>query len=381
MKPPFEVAEILQQNWNSIDDGELMLNSWQLRTLSAIKRCRTALLGGHVDLCSSCGYIQISYNSCRNRHCPKCQANKKEQWIQQRQSELLPVPYYHVVFTIPETLNVYALQYPKEIYSILFKASWKTIEAFSKDKKWIAAKMGMIAILHTWGQNLSLHPHLHCIVPGGGVNKQGKWKIAKVLKTGKASKILFPVKAISKVFRGKFVALLKKELPQIPYRFYPKLYKHKWVVYAKRPFGGPKQVIEYLGRYTHKIAISNHRIKNISNNSISFTYKDYRQEGKKKTMSLTQKEFIRRFVLHILPKRFVRIRHYGILSSYWKRNKLSELQNKLDFTPPVQVIQTKNHQCPKCKNHSLHVIFEFDARGPPKYWLEKIKKYKEKNIK
>jgi predicted Zn-ribbon and HTH transcriptional regulator len=381
MKPPFEVAEILQNNWKSIANGTLKLNSWQLRTLSAIKRCRTALLGGHIDLCSSCGYIQISYNSCRNRHCPKCQANKKEQWIQQRQSELLPVPYYHVVFTIPETLNVYALQYPRAVYSILFKASWQTIEAFSKDKKWIAAKMGMVAILHTWGQNLSLHPHLHCIVPGGGVNKQGKWKTAKVLKTGKASKILFPVKAISKVFRGKFVALLKKELPQIPYRFYPKRYKHKWVVYAKRPFGGPKQVIEYLGRYTHKIAISNHRIKNISNNSVSFTYKDYRQEAKKKTMSLTQKEFIRRFALHILPKRFVRIRHYGILSSYWKRNKLSELQDKLDFIPPAQLIQTKNHQCPKCKNHSLQVIFEFDARGPPKYWLEKIKKYKEKNIK
>lgn len=381
MQPQFEVAEILQNNWNSIDNGVLKLNSWQLRTLSAIKRCRTAQLGGHIDSCSSCQHIQISYNSCRNRHCPKCQANKKEQWILKRQSELLPVPYYHVVFTIPETLNVYALQYPREIYSILFKASWQTIEAFSKDKKWIAAKMGMIAILHTWGQNLSLHPHLHCIVPGGGVNKQGKWKTAKVLKTGKASKILFPVKAISKVFRGKFVALLRKELPQLPYRFYPKLYKHKWVVYAKRPFGGPKQVIEYLGRYTHKIAISNHRLKSLSNNSVSFTYKDYRQEGKNKTMSLTQKEFIRRFSLHILPKRFVRIRHYGILSSYWKRKKLSELQDKLDFTPPIQLMQTKNHQCPKCKKHSLQVIFEFDARGPPTYWLEKIKKYKKKNIK
>ena len=378
MQPPFEVAEILQDNWNTIDNGELKLNSWQLRTLSAIKRCRTALLGGHIDLCSSCGHIQISYNSCRNRHCPKCQANKKEQWILKRQSELLPVAYYHVVFTIPDTLNEYALQYPKEIYSILFKASWKTIEAFSKDKKWIAAKMGMIAILHTWGQNLSLHPHLHCIVPGGGVNQQGKWKTANVVKS---SKILFPVKAISKVFRGKFVALLKKELPQIPHRFYPKLYKYKWVVYAKRPFGGPKQVIEYLGRYTHKIAISNHRIKSVSNNSVSFTYKDYRQEAKKKTMSLTQKEFIRRFALHILPKRFVRIRHYGILSSYWKRKKLRELQDKLDFTPPVQLMQTKNHQCPKCKNHSLQVIFQFDVRGPPTYWLEKIKKYKEMNIK
>ncbi len=381
MLPQFEVADLLQKNWKSIENKELNFNSWQVRTLGAIKRCRTAALGGHVDSCSSCGYLQISYNSCRNRHCPKCQGNKQEQWVQQRQSELLPVPYYHVVFTIPDTLNVYALQYPKELYAILFKASWQTIEVFSKDKKWVGAKMGMITILHTWGQNLSLHPHLHCIVPGGGVTKQGKWKTAKVLKSGKGSKILFPVKAMSIVFRGIFVGLLKKELPQIPYEFYPKLYKHKWVVYAKRPFGSPKHVIEYLGRYTHKIAISNHRIKSISNDRVSFTYKDYRQGGRKKTMSLTQKEFIRRFSLHILPKRFVRIRHYGILSSFWKRKKLKELQAALNFIPAIQVIQTKNHQCPKCKSHSLKVVFQFDARGPPKYWLKKIKKHNKKNIK
>lgn len=381
MLPQFEVADLLQNNWNSIETKELKLNSWQLRTLSAIKRCRTAGLGGHIDSCSSCGYIQISYNSCRNRHCPKCQGNKTEQWIQKRQSELLPVAYYHVVFTIPATLNVYALQYPKELYSILFKASWQTIEAFSKDKKWVAAKMGMIAILHTWGQNMSLHPHLHCIVPGGGVNKQGKWKTAKAVQSAKASKILFPVKAMSVVFRGKYVALLKKELPQIPYEFYPKLYKHKWVVYAKRPFGGSKQVIEYLGRYTHKIAISNHRIKNIANDKVTFTYKDYKQGAKKKTMTLSQKEFIRRFSLHILPKRFVRIRHYGILSSYWKREKLSELQASLNFTSSIEGSQTKNQQCPKCKKHSLKVVLQFDARGPPKYWLKKIEKHNIKNIK
>lgn len=381
MLPQFEVADLLQNNWNSIENKALGLNSWQVRTLSALKRCRTAGLGGHIDSCSSCGYLQISYNSCRNRHCPKCQGHKQEAWVQKRQSELLPVPYYHIVFTLPDSLNVYALQYPKELYAILFKASWQTIEAFSKDKKWVSAKIGMIAILHTWGQNLSLHPHLHCIVPGGGVNKQGKWKTAKVLKSGKASKILFPVKAMSKVFRGKFVALLRKNLPQIPYAFYPKLYKHNWVVYAKRPFGGPKQVIEYLGRYTHKIAISNHRIKDISNDKVSFTYKDYRKQAKKKTMSLTQKEFIRRFSLHILPKGFVRIRHYGILSSFWKREKLKELQASLNFKPPTQIVQTKNHQCPKCKNHSLQVVFQFDARGPPKYWLKKIEKHNKKNIK
>ncbi len=380
MKPRFEVAEILQNNWISIEHKEIKLNTWQLRTLSAIKSCRTAKLGGHIDSCSSCGYIQISYNSCRNRHCPKCQGHKTEEWVQARHSELLPVAYFHVVFTIPDTLNAYALQYPKELYSILFKSSWQTIDAFSKDKQWVGAKMGMIGILHTWGQNLSLHPHLHCIVPGGGVTEQGRWKTAKVLKSGKVSKILFPVKAMSKVFRGKFIALLRKEIPQIPYEFYPQLYDHKWVVYAKRPFGGPKQVIEYLGRYTHKIAISNHRIKNISKDSVTFTYKDYRHKAKQKIMTLTQKEFIRRFSLHILPKRFVRIRHYGILSSYWKREKLKELQVSLDFTPLTQTIQTKNHQCPKCKNHSLQIVFQFDSRGPPKNWLNRIKKYNKQNI-
>ena len=370
------MADILQKNWHLIEDKTLKLNTWQIRTLSAIKRCRTSGLGGHIDSCSACGYLQLSYNSCRNRHCPKCQGHKKEQWIQQRQKELLPVKYYHVVFTIPDTLNKYALRYPKRLYAILFKASWQTIETFSKDKKWVHAKMGMIAILHTWGQNLSLHPHLHCIVPNGGINKQGNWK------TGKSkSKILFPVKAMSTVFRGKFITLLRKEIKEIPYDFYPTLYKHKWVVYAKQAFGGPNQVIEYLGRYTHKIAISNHRIKSVKDNRVTFKYKDYKQSGKSKFMSLSQKEFIRRFALHILPKRFVRIRHYGILSSYWKREKLKALQNDLHFVPVIQEIKTENHQCPKCKKDTLKIIFQFDARGPPKKWLTKLKKYKLKNIK
>jgi hypothetical protein len=381
MLPQYEVADILQNNWKSIDNGALNLNSWKVRTLRAIKDCRTKALGGHIDACSSCRHIQISYNSCRNRHCPKCQGNKKEEWIQKRHAELLPVPYYHVVFTIPDTLNAYTLQYPREIYTILFKASWQTIEAFGKDNKWIGAKMGMIAILHTWGQNLSFHPHLHCIVPGGGVNKQGKWKTAKVVSSGKPSKILFPVKAMSKVFRGKFVDLLKKEMPQIPYNFYPKLYKHNWVVYAKRPFGGPKQIIEYLGRYTHKIAISNHRIVKIENNQVTFTYKDYKENAKKKTMTLNAKEFIRRFALHILPKNFVRMRHYGILSSYWKRKKLTKLQEKLNFKPVINKIQTKNHLCPKCKNHTLEIIFKFDERGPPSNWRKLIKMHNKMNIK
>ena len=210
-------------------------------------------MGGHVDACSSCGNITISYNSCRNRHCPKCQGNKRQQWIEARESELLPVKYFHVVFTLPEIINKIAIYEPRIIYDTLFEAAWKTIEIFSKDEKYLGAKSGMISILHTWGQNLMLHPHLHCIVPGGGVDAQGKW-----LATKKSNgKWLFPVKAMSKIFRAKYVSILRNKI-KLEQSYYNDMFKSEWVVFAKRPFGSPKSVIEYLGRYTHKIAISNH---------------------------------------------------------------------------------------------------------------------------
>lgn len=360
MQPEFEVADVLRIVSDKIE--HFGLNTWQLRTLSSVRRCRTAALGGHIDACDACGNLSISYNSCRNRHCPKCQGNKREDWIQARTTELLPVPYFHVVFTLPESINSLAMHQPKIVYDILFEATWETLQCFGKAK---ALQMGMIAVLHTWGQQLSLHPHLHCIVPGGGVDKNGQWT-----NTRTDGKFLFPVKALSKVFRAKYCEKLKSKLPIDYEKIRQELWQKPWVVFAKRPFGNSKSVIEYLGRYTHKIAISNHRIKNIDAQNVHFEYKDYRQEGKKKTMVLTHQEFIRRFALHILPKRFVKIRHYGFLSSTWKRQKLALLQAKLQVKL-LERVEKKPFlpKCACCKTGNLHRIAVFDTRGPPAWYL------------
>lgn len=309
MQPQFEVADVLRKIGSKNENYGL--NTWQLRTLCVLKKCRTAELGGHIDACDSCGKISISYNSCRNRHCPKCQGNKREDWIQARSTELLPVPYFHVVFTLPDSINSLAVHQPKIVYDTLFEAAWETLQSFGKAKE---MQMGMIAVLHTWGQQLSLHPHLHCIVPGGGVDKEGLWKNSRT-----DGKFLFPVKALSRVFRAKYCEKLKAKIPIGYEQIRQELWQKPWVIFAKRPFRSPKSVVEYLGRYTHKIAISNHRIKNIDAQNVTFDYKDYRMAGVKKQMALTHQEFIRRFALHILPKRFVKIRHYGFLSSTSKR--------------------------------------------------------------
>lgn len=355
MQPSCQVADVLHSLGNKVDI--LGFNTWQLRTLSAIRRCRTAAMGGHIDACDSCGVIRISYNSCRNRHCPKCQGHKREAWIQTRKDELLPVPYFHVVFTSPNELNGLALYAPKQVYDILFKAAWDTLATFGKNK---GVQMGMVCVLHTWGQNLILHPHLHCIVPGGGIDKSGKWMNIRA-----DGRFLFPVKAMSKVFRAKYVAALRKT------DLYTKelstaLFAKPWVVYAKRSFAHADSVVEYLGRYTHKIAISNRRITAIENGDITFTYKDYRTGGQVKEMTLKQEEFIRRFAQHILPKRFVRIRHYGILSSTWKRSKLKVLQQKMRpvATKPKDK-QTHQGRCPCCREGRLITLLYFDRRGPP----------------
>jgi secreted Zn-dependent insulinase-like peptidase len=355
-----EVADVLQKLGKRIET--LGLNTWQLHTLSSIKRCRTAELGGHIDTCDECGKQTISYNSCRNRHCPKCQGNKREDWIQARMHELLPVPYFHVVFTLPDSINSLAIHQPKIVYNILFDATWETLQQFGKNK---GVQMGMIAVLHTWGQQLSLHPHLHCIVPGGGVNKEGQWQNSR-----SDGKFLFPVKALSKVFRAKFCEKLKEKEPIKYEQIRHDLWKKPWVVFAKKPFGSSKSVVEYLGRYTHKIAISNHRIKSIDNQNVTFDYKDYRVAGVKKQMTLTHGEFIRRFALHILPKRFVKIRHYGFLSSTWKRQKLKLLQEKLQVKV-LEKVEKKPFlpKCPCCKTGNLHRIAIFDQRGPPAWYL------------
>jgi len=361
MRPVCEVADILQQLGNGIET--IGLNTHQLRTLSAIRVCRTPALGGHVDACDQCGIVRISYNSCRNRHCPKCQGHRREQWIQQRTHELLPCTYYHVVFTLPHQLHTLALYQPKLLYDALFHAAWQTINQFGHNT---GVQLAMIAVLHTWGQQLCLHPHLHCIVPGGGVDAQGNWK-----KKIRSNKYLFPVKALSKVFRAKYVAQLREQGSNDK-SFIESLFKQDWVVYAKRPFGGPAQVIEYLGRYTHKVAISNHRIQSVEDGSVSFVYKDYASGATQKLLTLTQAEFIRRFAMHILPHRFVRIRHYGILSSTWKRVKLTALRQRLHLSCKKPEIKTKLKKCPCCKTGTLITLLTFDRRGPPREYLPAV---------
>ena len=367
-RPLYQVADVLERNGALL--SKYTSNTWQLRTLHALRKCRTAALGGHIDRCDNprCNRLHLSYNSCRNRHCPKCQGHKREQWIRAREKELLNVPYFHVVFTLPDTVNQLCLYAPKQVYTILFKTAWSVLRDFGANPKFLGAGMGMVSILHTWGQNLGLHPHLHCIVPGGGISGKGKWKYAK-----NKGKYLFPVKQMGKVFRARFVETLRKDFDE-PRTFYDKLFAKDWVVYAKRPFAGPQNVVEYLGRYTHKIAISNHRIRSLANGKVTFTAKDYRRGGAKQLLSLSDTEFIRRFSLHVLPKGFVRIRHYGILSSSKKKIILPLLMAETGQRPPKQESPPILHRrCPMCKEGILVTVFMFDNRGPPKNWITKLK--------
>ena len=363
----YEVAHVLERNAFHLENYGY--NAWQLRTLHAIRKCRTAAMGGHIDCCDNpaCNAIHISYNSCRNRHCPKCQGHKRELWIRNREAELLPVPYFHVVFTLPDRLNALALSDPKILYTILFKTAWDVIKGFGANPKNIGAQMGMIGMLHSWGQNMALHPHLHCIVPGGGISKSGTWKSARA-----KGKYLFCVKAMSRVFRAKFVAHLRSAF-DLPQSFYDALFAKSWVVYCKQQFYGPAQVIEYLGRYTHKIAISNHRIKSLDHGKVLFSAKDYRRGGKTHHIALDDTEFIRRFTLHVLPKGFVRIRHFGFLSSRNKKLMLGELQMVVGTIKDVPKPDILLNKCQKCKIGNRIIIHVFDGRGPPKAILNKLK--------
>ena len=375
MKPRYEIAGILEQYGEAFRNRN-KLSAHQLRVLSAIEQCRTSALGGHKDACDQCGHIRITYNSCRNRHCPKCQTTDRERWIMDRENDLLPVKYFHVVFTLPDTLNSLCMHYPKILYDNLFQAAWETIRGFSINPKFTGADAGMIAILHTWGQNLSLHPHLHCIVPGGGLTIRNQWKQAR-----NNGKYLFPVEEMSNVFRAKFVAKLrqwnKENNLSIKKKLFQDLFKKNWVVYCPPSIENPSRVIEYLARYTHKIAISNHRLENINDGKIVFRYKDYRDAAKQKIMTLDSMEFIRRFTLHILPPGYRRIRHYGILSS---RNKTKSIQCVRSFfgvpapTPKsrdwkeISKIRTgfDPDLCPRCKKGRMQLVEHYlPKRGPP----------------
>jgi hypothetical protein len=370
-RPVHEVAHII--NSVKADLPVIVNNGWKERTLYALSRCRTSAMGGHIDRCdySECNKLHMSYNSCRNRHCPKCQGHQREEWVQKREEELLNVPYFHVVFTLPDHLNGLCLSKPETLYSMLFKTAWAVIDGFGQNHTFLGAQTGMIAVLHTWGSDMSLHPHLHCIVPAGGVTESGKWKHSK-----SNGKFLFPVKSMSKVFRAKFLDQLNKS-EMLDAGLHEKLTSKPWVVYAKRPFAGPQQVIGYLGRYTHKIAISNHRITEVGSDSVSFTVKDYRNGGKKGTCTLLKTEFIRRFAMHILPRGFVRIRHYGMLSSTGKRKHLESIREQ---TGKVDLVIDRGPVllglCPYCKQGKLVTISVFRDRGPPRHLLEQITKQK-----
>lgn len=356
MQPAYEVADVLRHT----NFSQLNLYAQQQKTLRLLQQCRTAALGGHVDACDQCAHVRISYNSCRNRHCPKCQGNKRQEWIEKREADLLPCTYYHLVFTLPQQLNPLALHAPALVYNALFAAAWQTLNQFGNNA---GVQLGMIAILHSWGQNLSLHPHLHCIVPGGGIDQHGRWQ-----KQIRSNKYLFSVKALSTVFRAKYVQQLREAGIEDKVLI-ESLFKQHWVVYAKRPFGGPPQVIEYLGRYTHKVAISNHRLQKVTDTEVTFGYKDYKADGITKQMTLTNEEFTRRFAQHILPYRYVRIRHYGILSSSWKRGRLQQLQADLKVLPKPVASKTMLPKCPCCKTGTMITIEVFGKRGPPAKYL------------
>jgi len=322
-----ELQDIFAQHGKAYQLNHKLLAN-QLKVMRAIENCRTSALGSHIDACDECGFIHVSYNSCRNRNCPKCQTLSKERWIEARKDELLNVGYFHVVFTIPDTLNPVACQNQRLVYDILFKAAAETLAELSADKKYLGAQIGFTEILHTWGQNLMHHPHIHCIVPGGGLNACGKWVNSR-------KKFFIPVKVLSRKFRGKFLYFLKQAKLEfhgsISYLqdtgvfndFISSLYQKEWIVYCKPPFKNAGHVVEYLGRYTHRVAISNNRILKLEEGLVTFKWRDYRDDNKQKTMTLTADEFIRRFLIHVLPRGFTKIRHYGFLSP---RNKTTKLK-------------------------------------------------------
>ena len=342
--------------------------------MHAIENCRSSALGCHVDQCDSCGHTEVSYNSCRDRHCPKCQGSRRRKWVENRMNDLLPVEYYHVVFTLPDAIFPMCLFNQKVIYNLLFEASSETLLKFGQDEKWLGGKIGFFGILHTWGQTICMHPHIHFIVPGGGIDTNGHWVPAR-----HKDRFLFPVRAMSRVFRAKFITGLKRAYENVQLSFPGELAKwesskgfmswiyalcsNHWIVYAKPPFGDAEQVVNYLGRYTHRVAISNRRIRSIDNARVVFTYKDYADKNKVKELSLTAAEFIHRFLYHILPKGFHKIRHYGFLAN-GRRKKLQQVAEYLlafddsHDEPDSQTLTVKTCgiPCPVCGRTRWHCI-------------------------
>jgi len=349
-----------------IERNQAWLRWTHIKVLLALVRCRTAALGGHLDECARCGYrATISYNSCRNRHCPKCQTNARERWIQARRRELLPSPYVHVVFTLPPQLAALALQNKKVIYGLLLRASAETLLEVARNPRHLGAEIGFFSVLHTWNQKLQLHPHVHCVVPAGGLSlDHTRWLRSR-------PHFFLPIQVLRRVFRGKFVAALKSAFqhgqlhlsgnlalltqPKIFASWLRPLFRKDWIVYSKPPFGGPEYVLQYLGRYTHRVAISNHRLLSFANGQVTFRWRDSADHNQQKLMTVSLDEFLRRFLLHLLPKGFVRIRHFGLLANCRRSTLLPLCLAALGSVPSQIEPETSSTQeseplwrCPKC---------------------------------
>jgi hypothetical protein len=382
-RPPWEVADVIRRADSRVGSRHRDCLTWpQVKVLNAIERCRTAALGGHRDRCTRCGYEAISYNSCRNRHCPKCQTNAREKWLADRQQELLPVNYYHLVFSVPHALVPLIWQNQKPLFKLLFEASAATLLEIAADPKHLGAEIGFLSVLHTWGQTLQRHPHVHCVVPGGGLSPDHLQWIRS------PPNFFLPVKVLSRVFRGKFVAGLKRLFRQRKLAFYGTclplaneqafhaflrtLFREDWVVYAKRPFGGPEHVLHYLARYTHRVAISNHRIIDVTDTHVTFRWKDYAHHSKQRKMTLSLEEFLRRFLDHVLPKGLPRIRYFGFLANRRRGELLPLCRSLLAAAPPVETAgtddQTPLWRCPLCQG-PMQIVEVLTANQIP--WAER----------
>jgi hypothetical protein len=385
MRPVLEVADIFRRHGDAFRAAQgSRLSQAQRRVMAAIEACRTAALGGHVEQCEDCGEVRVAYNSCRNRHCPKCQGLTRAQWLADRRAELLPVAYFHLVFTMPAPLAAIALQNKAVVYDILFKAAAETVRTIGADPKYLGAETGMIAILHSWGQTLTHHPHVHCIVPGGGLAPDGRWVACR-------PGFFLPVHVLSRLYRRLFLERLFEAFdagklnffgdlaalaaPAAFARYLAPLRRIAWVVYVKRPFGGAEQVLDYLGRYTHRVAIANSRLLACEDDRVCFRWKDYRARDKAKTMMLAVDEFIRRFLLHVLPNQFRRIRHFGFLANACRAAKLARLRAALAIPEPTPVAEPTDYReryalligrridlCPCCGGRMVEV--GFTARTP-----------------
>jgi hypothetical protein len=375
-RPRLELADIVRHHGDAYRCTH-RLTSVQHRALRAIAVCRTAALGGHRETCDRCGTVRIIYNSCRNRHCPKCQALTKERWLAARRADLLPIPYFHVVFTLPHDLNALAQGNPRLIYTLLFRAAADTLLAFGRDPRHLGGTIGVTAILHTWGQNLSQHIHLHCLVTGGAlVADRSRWI------TGRSS-FLFPVRAVATVFRAKYLAALRRAFATGQLHFADgtadlaepvaftgllgRLRAVNWIVYAKRPFAGPEQVLSYLGRYTHRVALSNDRLLEYRHGHVRFRWKDYADDNRVKVLTLQADDFLRRFLLHVVPRGFMRIRHFGLLANRTRRETLARCRHLLGQPPtpeaPSESVAEQVHRltgidlgrCPVCGERRMQV--------------------------